>query len=177
MRKRNLKLAVTLSPSWVYLQALLILHALTSIASLSLHLSFGYHALCLGMVAASLCYQLNIYWGHSTVRHIVLDGHSILLNRIAAPHIEPQHRMNHKLYEAVDAYSKTQDEIGKLLPKAWVLPGLLVFYFQPQQGGKKTLPIFFDAVSSDDFRKLRIFTLRGPLLQKDSPEHGPLNSN
>ncbi|RZA09987.1 MAG: hypothetical protein EOO68_00095 [Moraxellaceae bacterium] len=129
------------------------------------------------MVAASLCHQLNLYWRHSTVRHIVLDGHSILLKRIAAQHILPRHSLKHTSDEVIDVYFKTHDEMGQLLPKAWVLPGLLVFYFHSQQGGRKTLPVFLDAVSADDFRKLRIFTLRGPLLQEDMPKQNPLNTN
>lgn len=154
MRKRNLKLTLNLQPSKIYLRVLLGAHTLATISSVSLPLEIHIHILCICAIAVSLCFQLNLYNSYSTVVQICLEGQSVQFRREAP-------------------LRALQDEFGELLPTVWILPGLCVLYFRVG-GQKRTMTIFADAVSTDDFRKLRVFALRGPLLALDDAGTKPL---
>ncbi|MEY4588762.1 MAG: hypothetical protein RL497_838 [Pseudomonadota bacterium] len=162
MRKKNLKLAVTLHPSRNYLHGIIALHTLASITSLCLPLAMGYHLIGLSGIAISLCYQLTRYWHYSAVRQISFDGTTVAVRSLTIHSAEIQ-SLAAQSFDTQRPPHEEHEEIGVLTPSVWVLPGVNVFYFQNQEGSKKNLPIFADAVSKDDFRKLRIFALRGPL--------------
>jgi hypothetical protein len=144
MRKRNLKLTVNLLPSTVYFHAVVATHALASLSSIFLPMGNLFHLSWICAIGMSLCYQLKLYTAHSSVRQICLEGHSA--------HIKHQ-----------TSGLGVVEEFSELFPTVWILPGLCVLYFR-LQGKKCMLPIFTDAVTPDDMRKLRTFALRGPLL-------------
>lgn len=144
MRKRNLKLTLNLQPSKIYLRGVIGAHTMATISSVCLPLELYSHLLSICAIATSLCYQLNLHNLHSAVMQICLEAQSVQLKRQVNTGV-------------------LQDEFGELLPTVWILPGLCVLYFR-MSGQKRILPIFADTVSKDDFRKLRVFALRGPLL-------------
>jgi hypothetical protein len=150
MRKRNLKLTLNIHPSQIYVQVIVTVHTLATITSVCMPFEGYVHLLGIGAIALSLCYQLNLYSAHSRVVQICFEGQSV--------HIK--HRQCSR---------RLQDEFGELLPTVWILPGLCVLYFQ-LSSQKRMLPIFADAISQDDLRRLRVFALRGPLLLRDDKE-------
>jgi hypothetical protein len=149
MRRKNLKLNLALVPSQKFLRCVIAIHTLASVASLSLHIAAAFHLISVCIIAASLCFQLRRYNRYSSVRYLYLDGQTIRLNYL-------------------DTNLVIREEIGELIPSTWILPGLCVLYYHNPQNGKMSLPVFADSVSKDNFRKLRIFALRGPLLQTGS---------
>lgn len=169
MRKRNLKFTAFIHPSRFYLQAIIALHTLASFASLGVDLSTGQYFLVLAAIAGSLCYQLNRYTQLTRWIQVSFEGNQArLLKRkgicfpvgIATP-------------QQQNPFADTEEHHAELLPKAWVLPGLIILYLQPKDAGCAPLVIFKDTISDEDFRRLKIFVLNGPVLKNASITQGP----
>ena len=148
MRKQNLKLSVSLKPSARYLNSIILCHSLSSTASLFIPVGVIYHLLAAAFIAASLCYQLNLWRQYSMLHQINFSACTIALKYQTT--ILPEREIH-----------------GTLAPFIWILPGLMVFNWHDEHKRKRAIPIFSDALSKDDYRTLRIFALRGPLLRSN----------
>jgi hypothetical protein len=151
MRRKSLKLTLLLAPSKIFVTAIITLHTTSSFFSLFLALNGIFHWLFILLIAASLCLHIQIYNAFSQVSQLRFEGQMVCLNYHKAHHSE---------------------QCGLLLPKAWILPWLCIIYIN--FGDRKlSLPIFLDSVSTDEFRQLKVFLLRGPLFQQ--PANLPTN--
>lgn len=164
MRRKNLKFTATLYPSKIYLHTILALHTLASTASLCVDVSTPQHLLFLAAIAGSLCYQLNIYTLYARTFQVSLEGSraSIKRAKTARLPLTNTNRTRHIREKDIEEYQ------GELLAEAWVLPQLIILHLRTDEGVRKSLPIFTDSAEEDDFRRLRIFVLNGPLLHKNN---------
>jgi hypothetical protein len=167
MRRKNLKLSVRIRPSRFYLQALMVLHTLTSLASLCIDVSLLHHLLFLTLIASSLCYQLRLYVQHARLAQFNIENNRAQLFR----HIGMNFPVGNAATLPPSSVAAAEESITELQPKAWVLPNLIILFLQPTPYGGNNLVIFADSVSNEDFRRLKIFVLNGPLLQDQSPNH------
>lgn len=169
MRKKNLKFAAFIRPSRFYLQAIIALHTLASFASLWVDLSIGQYFLLLATIAGSLCYQLNRYTQLTRWIQVSIENNQARLLKRKGICFPVGSAAPQQLYPFAD----TEVHYAELLPKAWVLPSLIILYLQPKAAGCTDLVIFKDAISDEDFRRLKIFVLNGPLLKNASTTQGP----
>lgn len=144
MPKKEIRLALFLKPSRIYLNSILLIHSLSTLCSLFLALSLFLHLVVVIFIAASLCIQLNILSNHSDIEHIAIQDHLVT--------IKYRHLNN------------VDEACGTLMPSAWILPGLCTLSIQLQQR-RINLPIFKDSLDSEAYRQLRVYLLRGPLFK------------
>lgn len=147
MPKKEIRIALLLKPSRIYLNTVLLLHSLSTLCSCFLSVNLFLHFVCVACIAASLCMQLNILSHHSSIEHISIQDHSITL----------KYRHTNKLVEVC----------GTLIPLAWILPGLCTLTIQLQHR-RFTIPIFKDSLDGEAYRQLRVFLLRGPLFRRQT---------
>lgn len=167
MRRRNLKFTASLRPSLMYLQATIGLHTFASLASLCLDIPLGQHLIVLAAFSCSLCYQLNIYQRQTRWTQVCLEGNRAMC-RLGKKVYFPSYTLSANPNPRADY---EEEYSAELLPKAWVLPRLIVLFMRLKDSNYMSLLIFNDSVTKDDFRKLRIFVLNGPLLQKTASKN------
>ena len=173
MRRKNLRFSASLVPSKLYLWSTLALHSVASCASLMSNLAVSLHLFALAAIACSLCYQLNRYLMHARLMRVQFDGLEATLVHTQLPGVPLHAKWPLAAQQPLTSPAQSSETRAELLPKAWVLPGLVVMHLRLDKGKNLNLPIFIDSMAQDDFRRLKIFILNGPLMQEATPSQEP----
>ncbi|HMW48276.1 MAG TPA: hypothetical protein PKC70_08255 [Cellvibrionaceae bacterium] len=168
MRKKNLKFTASIAPSRLYLLSVLALHTLASVLSLCIDFSVAQHLFALAAIAASLCYQLGVYAQNACWVHVSFEADQAICTKSKINYFP----IGDDALALSNFIGDTEEYRAELLPKAWVLPHLVILYVQFKAGSCKSLIIVKDSIAADDFRRLKIFVLNGPLLKNQRLKQG-----